>query len=109
MAEAKRPSRIDVHHHFFAPEYLAVMGDVAKRPVVRDWTAARSLEEMDKNGVGTAVLSLSPPGLHHVGKEETRRLARAVNEHATKMRSTHPARYGTSGVGCSGRRCCVRG
>src|SRR5256885_8894247 len=79
MAEAKRPSRIDVHHHFFAPEYLAVMGDMAKRPVVRDWTAARSLEEMDKNGVGTAVLSLSPPGLHHVGKEEMRRLARAVN------------------------------
>jgi hypothetical protein len=27
-------------------------------------------------GIGTAVLSLSPPGLHHVGKEETRRLAR---------------------------------
>src|SRR4051794_28481219 len=94
MAEAKRPSRIDVHHHFFAPEYLAVMGEMAKRPVVRDWTAARSLEEMDKNGVGTAVLSLSPPGLHHVGKEEMRRLARAVNEHAANMRSTHPARYG---------------
>jgi len=61
---------------------------------VCDWTAARSLEEMDKNGIGTAVLSLSPPGLHHVGKEETRRLARAVNEHATKLRSIHPTRYG---------------
>lgn len=94
MAETKRPSRIDVHHHFFPPEYLAVMGDMAKRPVVRDWTTARSLEEMDKNGIGTAVLSLSPPGLHHVGKEETRRLARAVNEHATKLRSIHPTRYG---------------
>ena len=94
MAEAKGPSRIDVHHHFFAPEYLAVMGDMAKRPVVRDWTVARSLEEMDKNGIDTAVLSLSPPGLHHVGKEETRRLARAVNEHAATMRSKHPMRYG---------------
>jgi predicted TIM-barrel fold metal-dependent hydrolase len=49
---------------------------------------------MDKNGVATSVLSLSPPGLHHVGKEETRRLARVVNDHAAKMRSTHPARYG---------------
>jgi hypothetical protein len=29
-----------------------VMGDVAKRPVVRDWTVARSLEEMDDNGIG---------------------------------------------------------
>jgi predicted TIM-barrel fold metal-dependent hydrolase len=94
MAEAKRPRRIDVHHHFYASEYLAVMGDMAKRPVVRDWSVARSLEEMDKNGVGTAVLSLSPPGLHQLGTEETRRLARTVNEHAATMRSTHPARYG---------------
>jgi len=49
MAEARRPNRIDVHHHFYPPEYLAVMGDVAKRRVVRDWTVARSFEEMDDN------------------------------------------------------------
>jgi 6-methylsalicylate decarboxylase len=90
MAEAKRPNRIDVHHHFYPPDYLAVMGDVAKRPVVRDWT----LEEMDDNGIGTAVLSLSPPGLHHLGLEQARRLARTVNEHAARLRSTHPSRYG---------------
>ena len=94
MVEVRRSSRIDVHHHFYPPEYLGVMGDVAKRPVVRDWTVSRSLAEMDQNGVGAAVLSLSPPGLHHVGKEETRRLARVVNEHAAKLRSTYPARYG---------------
>jgi predicted TIM-barrel fold metal-dependent hydrolase len=94
MAEARHPTRIDVHHHFYLPEYLAVMGDMAKRPMIRDWSTARSLEEMDRNGVGTAVLSLSPPGLHHVGREETRRLARAVNEHGATMRAAHPARYG---------------
>src|SRR5690349_11835802 len=94
MAEPKHPTRIDIHHHFYMPDYLAVMGDMAKRPVVRDWSVGRSLEEMDKNGVGTAVLSLSPPGLHHVGRDETRRLARAVNEHAAKLRGSHPARYG---------------
>ena len=94
MADPHHGSRIDVHHHFYAPEYLAVMGEMGKRPVVRDWTISRSLEEMDKNGVASAVLSLSPPGLHHVGTDETRRLARAVNEHAAKLRSTHPARFG---------------
>jgi 6-methylsalicylate decarboxylase len=94
MAEAKRLNRIDVHHHFYPPDYLAVIGDVAKRPVVRDWTAARSLEEMDDNGVGTAVLSLSPPGLHHLDLEQARRLARTVNEHASALRSRHPSRYG---------------
>jgi len=94
MAASEPASRIDVHHHFYAPDYLAVMGEMGKRPIVRDWTVARSLEEMDKNGVATAVLSLSPPGLHHVGRDETRRLARAVNEHAATMRATHPARFG---------------
>jgi predicted TIM-barrel fold metal-dependent hydrolase len=44
MAEAKRPSRIDVHHHFYAPEYLAVMGEMGNRPIMRDWTIARSLD-----------------------------------------------------------------
>jgi predicted TIM-barrel fold metal-dependent hydrolase len=94
MAEANLRNRIDVHHHFYSPEYLAVMGEMGKRPIVRDWTVGRSLQEMDKNGIASAMLSLSPPGLHHVGNEETRRLARAVNEHAAKLRSTHPARFG---------------
>jgi 6-methylsalicylate decarboxylase len=85
--------RIDVHHHFFAPEYLASMGAAAERREIRDWTIARSLEEMDKNGVGTALLSLSPPGIHGAGKD-TKKLARAVNEHAAKLRSTHPNRFG---------------
>src|SRR5579863_2700436 len=94
MVRAKLPSRIDIHHHFYPPEYLAVMGEAAKRPAVRDWTLARSLEEMEKNGIGAAMLSLSPPGLHHLGEEEMRQLARAVNEHAATLRSAYPARYG---------------
>jgi 6-methylsalicylate decarboxylase len=94
MAEARRPNRIDVHHHFYPPEYLAVMGDVAKRRVVRDWTVARSFEEMDDNDIRAAILSLSPPGLHHLGVEQMRRLARTVNEYAATLRATHPARCG---------------
>jgi hypothetical protein len=33
-------------------------------------------------GGGAAVLSLSPAGLHRFGLEQTRLLARTVNEHA---------------------------
>jgi len=94
MADPHHGHRIDVHHHFYAPEYLAVMGEMGKRPVVRDWTVSRSLEEMDQNGVASSMLSLSPPGLHHVGTDQTRKLARAVNDHAAKLRSTHPSRFG---------------
>ena len=94
MADPKRGGRIDVHHHFFAPEYTASMGDNAKRPEIRDWTLARTLEEMDKHEVATAMLSLSPPGIHHGAKDANKRLARAINEHAAKLRSERPARFG---------------
>ena len=80
MANEAHGTRIDVHHHFYAPEYLAAMGDNAKRPEIRDWTLARTIEEMDKNGVATAMLSLSPPGFHHAPTAEVRKTARAINE-----------------------------
>ncbi|HXQ49748.1 MAG TPA: amidohydrolase family protein [Stellaceae bacterium] len=90
-------SRIDVHHHFYPPDYLGAMGETARMPAVRDWTLDRTIEEMDKNGVGTALLSLSPPGIHRGAPAETRRLARAVNEHAAKLRAAQPARFGHFG------------
>ena len=86
--------RIDVHHHFFAPEYLGAIGDMAKRPEVRGWSLAHSFEEMEKNGVSTAMLSLSPPGVHLGDRAATKTLARAINEHATRLRETHPDRFG---------------
>jgi predicted TIM-barrel fold metal-dependent hydrolase len=94
MAESPGASRIDVHHHFFAPDYLDVMEEYAGRPQVRGWTLARTLEEMDRHGVATAMLSLSPPGIHRVPRERTRYLARAINEHAAGIRAERPQRFG---------------
>jgi 6-methylsalicylate decarboxylase len=93
MADRK-PGRIDIHHHFFAPEYLASMGDNAKRREIREWTLGRTIEEMDQHDVATAMLSLSPPGIHRGSADATQRLARAVNEHAAKVRAERPARFG---------------
>ena len=87
-------SRIDVHHHFYAPEYLAAASELSHLPPVKAWTLARTLEEMDKNQIGTALLSLSPPGIHHGGVADNRKLARAINDHAAKLRTTHPNRFG---------------
>lgn len=94
MADTSGGRRIDVHHHFFAPEYLAAMGEAAQRPQVRDWTLARTVEEMDMHDVGTAMLSLCPPGIHHGGGEETRKLARTINDHAAALRTERPDRFG---------------
>lgn len=94
MADNAGAGRIDVHHHFFAPEYRAVMGGMTQMPAVRDWTLARTLEEMDENGVDTAMLSLSPPGIHHGTESANRELARAINDHAAALRAERPTRFG---------------
>jgi predicted TIM-barrel fold metal-dependent hydrolase len=89
---------IDVHHHLMPPKYLEVAREailkVSAIPQVVDWTVARSLEDMDKNGVRTAVTSISTPGIMFGGIEAGRRLARECNEYAAKMASDHPGRFG---------------
>ena len=41
------PHRIDVHHHFGPPTYVAALTDkgIAQRPVI-EWTVAKSLDDM---------------------------------------------------------------
>ncbi len=94
MADAAGPGKIDVHHHFYPPEYRSVMGKYGQLPEVKSWTLERTLEELDRNGVDTALLSLSPPGVHRGAAEEIRTLARTVNEHAAALRAGRPERFG---------------
>ena len=79
MAEGAGAGRIDVHHHFYPPEYRPVMGKYGELPPVKQWTLERTIEELDRNGVETAMLSLSPPGVHQGTAEITRSLSRAVS------------------------------
>ncbi len=94
MADQADAGHIDVHHHFYAPEYRDVMESYAQMPQVRDWTLQRTLEEMDQNNVDSAMLSLSPPGIHRGTAEQSRALARIVNEHAAALRADQPTRFG---------------
>jgi predicted TIM-barrel fold metal-dependent hydrolase len=94
--------RVDVHHHFYPPQYLEAMRQTAGNdrgggvnfPGVATWTPAKTLEEMDKHGVQTAILSLSPPGVRMLDKEGNRKLARLCNEFATQLGRDHPGRFG---------------
>jgi 6-methylsalicylate decarboxylase len=96
--------RIDVHHHFYPPEYLAALrtpaagGESISMPGVGDWSVDKSLEDMQKGGVQTAILSLSPPGCSLGSIDENRALARLCNEHAAKLEREHPGRFGQFGV-----------
>jgi len=89
---------IDVHHHYFSPDYLKRAGDeVSARSKgyqqVLQWAPDRSLEEMNSGGVATAVLSMSAP-LWFGNPAETRGLTRAANEYARGLVHTHPGRFG---------------
>ncbi len=99
--EARR--RVDVHHHFvpqvWARELRASIAETARNPALLfDWTPARSLEELDRSGTASAVLSLTNPGLGPASLPDARRLARACNEYAADLIRDHPGRFGAFAI-----------
>src|SRR5262249_61606207 len=51
-------TRIDVHHHFVPPFHVdAMMAPGRRATPPAKWSPASSLEEMDKSGIATAILS----------------------------------------------------
>jgi predicted TIM-barrel fold metal-dependent hydrolase len=90
-----------MHHHFFPPPYLeplATWNDKAgvpgQTPIQRAWTVARAIDDMDRNGVATAVLSISTPGIWFGEAEAARKMARICNDHGAELARSHPGRFG---------------
>ena len=91
---------IDVHHHIVPPFYfaenrdqIAAAGGGRINPAFFSWTPERAIEAMDKNGVATAVLSLS--AVASLGdRQAATRMARRVNEYAADLARTHTGRFG---------------
>ena len=95
FAQATSPaSRIDTHHHFYPPEVKKFGG--MGGPLTDNWTPAKSLAEMDKNGVRTSILSMAsvPMDWFKIGAEESRKFVRAINDYGAKMVADHPGRFG---------------
>src|SRR5205809_155150 len=60
------------------------------------WTREKAVEEMDRNGVRVAVLSIaSTPGLwFDTGPESAGRMVRICNDYAAEMIRDYPGRFG---------------
>src|SRR5262245_14780524 len=87
QAPAANP-RIDVHHHFIPKFHVDSMMAPGRRAGAAPpaWSPAASLEEMDKSGIATAVLSIAQPGVWYGDNvEEARTLARELNEYGAKL------------------------
>jgi len=107
--------RIDVHHHFTPPAYLEFTrkhnqgggggrgrggnvggrGGAALGSARAGWVFEEDLEDMDKNGTETAILSITTPGFWFGEKEEIRKIVRECNEYAAKLGSDHKGRFGS--------------
>jgi len=89
-----KPHRIDVHAHFSPPEWIAAQAGSNLPPPARHWSVAKSLDDMDRAAVATALLSITTPGLWFVDNPTARRIARQCNDYAAKLRADHPGRFG---------------
>jgi predicted TIM-barrel fold metal-dependent hydrolase len=93
------PRRIDTHHHFVPPAYLAAVGaEAIGRTLISgrapEWTPQHSVDAMDRNGIATAIVSISAPGF---ACDDGRRtdLCKQCNDYAAKMHADHPGRFGS--------------
>jgi predicted TIM-barrel fold metal-dependent hydrolase len=87
-------TRIDVHHHFIPPEHREILAN-HKMGNGPKWSPQMSLDDMDKSGIATAVLSQVQPGTYWGdNNEESRKLNRIINEYGAKLVRDHPGRFG---------------
>jgi predicted TIM-barrel fold metal-dependent hydrolase len=99
--DAAAKTRIDVHHHFLPQFHVDAMMAPGRRAAGSPprWSPASSLEDMDKSGIATAVLSIVQPGIWFGDNvEEARGLARQLNEYGARLVRDHPGRFGLFAV-----------
>jgi predicted TIM-barrel fold metal-dependent hydrolase len=94
-AAAVKPFRIDSHHHFSAPGFIAAISanKTNQRPLEL-WTPEKSIEDMDKGGVATSMISTSEPSVWFGDNDSARKLARECNEYGARLIADHPGRFG---------------
>jgi 6-methylsalicylate decarboxylase len=92
---AATPFRIDVHHHFSSPGFIAeITGRKTGQVPLMRLTAQKSIEDMDKGGVATSILSISEPSVFFGNYDAARALARETNDFGARLMAEYPGRFG---------------
>jgi predicted TIM-barrel fold metal-dependent hydrolase len=92
---------IDTHHHIYPPNFTAknlkrivADGSPTASSLYAPWTPHFSLDQMDQNGVATAIASISSPGVWFGNNEEGRKWARECNEYGAQLIKDYLGRFG---------------
>ena len=89
-----KAARVDFHHHFLPPRHIAAILAQRESGAPPKWSPELSIEQMDQNGVATAIASLVQPGVWLGDVQKSRSLARECNEYGAKMVADHRGRFG---------------
>ncbi len=93
---APLPPRIDTHHHCFSPAYVAELDKAGQAPpIVKNWSLAKTLDDMAKANVATSILSVTTPQASFADAASARRIARECNEYAARLAQDNPGRFGS--------------
>ncbi len=91
-----RGGRVDVHHHASPAPWVALGRSRGVDGPAVSWTVEKSLADMDRAGVQTAMLSVTTPGIvfPDMDRATSRKLARDCNEWLARLVADHPGRFG---------------
>ena len=97
-ATAKKPFRVDFHHHILPPKWIDAARshkpDNTWGPELTGWTPAIAIEQMDRYRIAYAVTELGLPGVWWAPPDDAAALARYCNEYAAQMARDYPGRFG---------------
>jgi predicted TIM-barrel fold metal-dependent hydrolase len=90
-----KPHRIDIHHHLLPPKYVSETMSLRVGEFTPKWSPAMSIEDMDRNGIASSLLSLMQPQVTFNNDVPLgRRLARESNDYGAQLVRDHKGRFG---------------
>ena len=94
----QKSDRIDVHHHILPPVYTLALAKIGIKSAggvpFPNWNAQKSLDVMDRNGIATAITSISAPGIYFGDIEFSKVLAKRCNEFSASLIRDNKKRFG---------------
>ncbi|MFX1329592.1 MAG: amidohydrolase family protein [Promethearchaeota archaeon] len=92
------PYRIDIHHHILPPKYIKSLAKINISTVSNlnfpTWDLRESLRMMEKQGITTAITSISSPGVYFGDCKFARELARVCNDFSADLINKYPQYFG---------------